>query len=189
MHKTIKPVNLAFLISSLSSVAGIQNTLANEVSVSGAVEVEFTSNKDFTNTKSSDIALATVELTFESQINNRVSAQIVLLHEEDDTPLEVDVGTISMDLGSGFSMTAGQTYLPFGSYQTHMISDTLSLELTETRQSVILFDYENNALNASFYVFNGDVLKTSGSDKMSSAGLNIAYSSEQLTTGLSYCNN
>ena len=153
--------------------------------VEGAIEIE----AGFSNNASSDITAATVELVIDSKINETVSSHILLLHEEDDTPLEVDEASISMDMGDGFTLTAGQLYLPFGNHETNMISDSLPHELSETRETAIQLDYESNATTSSFYLFYGDVLKNAEQDAIASMGLNIAYATDDVTIGFSYINN
>ena len=151
---------------------------ATDIEFSGAIELEAGFSSDYQDVKTSDISLATVELGIDGQINDRVSGHLVLLHEEDDTPLEVDEGTVSIDMNNGWSLTAGQMYIPFGSYESNMISDPLTLELGEARESAVLIGYEANGLYASAYVFNGDTSKTStpaGEDSIEHSGLSFGY--------------
>ena len=82
------------------------------VAFSGVVEIEAAHSSPYTGTSSSDINVATVELGIEGRVNEEVSAEIVLLHEEDDedTNFEVDVATMSYTpKNSNWSFTAGQT--------------------------------------------------------------------------------
>lgn len=168
---------------------------ATDIEISGAIEVEAGFSSDFNKVDTSDITLATVELGVDSQINDRVSGHLLLLHEEDDTPLEVDEGTISLDLTKGWSLTAGQMYVPFGVYESNMISDPLTLEMGETRESAVLIGYQTNGLYASAYVFNGDTSKAStpaGEDTIEHGGLSIGYLHEtdnySLDVGIDYIN-
>lgn len=96
--------------------------------ISGLLEAEIGFSSDFNNVDTSDITLATVELAFDAQINERVSAHVLMLHEDDDTePAEIDAGIIGLDLNGGWSLAAGRMYLPFGVFETHMVSDPLTL--------------------------------------------------------------
>ena len=45
------------------------------------------------------------------------------MYEEDDTDLEVDVATITIaDPDGPWFVTGGQQYLPFGAFETNMVS-------------------------------------------------------------------
>ena len=71
--------------------------LSDRVSLSGLIEVEANVGDNFKGDDESDVALATVELGIDAQINEWVSGHILLLWEEDDTePIDVDEGTITI---------------------------------------------------------------------------------------------
>ncbi len=178
---------------------------AAEISFGGAVEVEAVFGETVTEINNqaavvdqSDIAVATVELGLDATINDKTSATVTLLYEEDDTDLEVDVATITRQLGNGFYLTAGQTYVPFGAYETNLVSDPLTLEIGETRETVAQIGFEaDNGFSGSVYIFNGDTIETStdakGDDTIENAGLNLGYATSmgnhELSFGLGYINN
>lgn len=176
------------------------------IEVSGVVEVElgvtsFDGGKDpgstpagdkIPNNKQSDIKLATVEINLDTKVADNVLAHILLLHEEDDTPLEVDEGTITIgNQEEGFYVSAGQMYVPFGSFNTNLVSDPLTLDLAETRESAVLLGFAKGAFTGSFYLFNGDISETSkgttnGDDNIESFGFNLDYGAENMAFGLGY---
>ncbi len=109
---------------------------------------------------SSDIALATFELGIDAELAEGVNGHVLLLWEEDDTePLDLDEAFIT--LGNTESMpvyvSAGKMYVPFGALHSSFVSDPLVLELGETRESAIMFGYENGVIQLSVGVFNGDM--------------------------------
>ncbi|MDM8545996.1 LbtU family siderophore porin [Candidatus Venteria ishoeyi] len=174
------------------------------ITISGLVEVEATrtSNADINDTNNnnaaSDLVLATVELGLNAQITDWVNANIVLLYEEDQTGLDVDAATITLGKleHNPFYFTAGRTALPFGRFETHMVSDPFTLEIGETFETVALAGFEYQGFYASAYVFNGDI-KTlaetqSGTKRIDNAGFNLGYAWETkiqgLDIGLSYLN-
>ncbi|MDH5407689.1 MAG: LbtU family siderophore porin [Gammaproteobacteria bacterium] len=165
---------------------------ARRLEVSGVMEVEYGSSEDYAGNSSSDIALATVELAFDAKIDKGVSMHVGLLHEEDDTPLEVDEGYIEMELGSA-TLTMGQLYVPFGSYETNVLSDPLTLEIGETRESVIMLGTSFGSINASAYIFNGDTQEASADDAAEQVGFSVSYASEgkdmSMDIGLDYISN
>ena len=188
------------VLLALPGLAVAENWTDN-VQMSGLLEVEATFGDDANEAEddtvdNSDVTLATVELGIDAQINDRVSASILLLHEEDDTPLELDEGVITVNLNDdgSFYFAGGQMYVPFGNFETHMVSDPLTLELGETRQSVLQFGFENNGFSGSVYVYKGDVVEASAEDDtVESFGVNIGYVMETdsfgLDIGASYISN
>ena len=137
----------------------------------------------------SDVTLATVELGLAANLNENVSADILFLFEEDETDLEVDTAQLRYDFSnSPLSLTAGQIYVPFGTFQTALISDTLTLELGETRESALLLEYEQDAWSGSFYLFNGDN-NEDGGNNIDSWGANVAYTNDRFSLGFGFINN
>lgn len=192
--KKYSALSTTLLFSSLSiatfstHASGLNKVIENSV-IEGAIEIEAGFSNNYADENSSDIAIATVELVIDSTINDKITTHILLLHEEDETSLEVDEASISIDLDNGFTLTAGQLYLPFGNYETNMISDSLPHEFSEARETAIQLDITSGAFTSSFYVFNGDVLETGADDAIESMGFNIKYSTDSLTAGISYTNN
>ncbi len=163
--------------------------------ISGAVEIEMNSGEAYDSAeKSSDIALATVELGFDAKINDRVSAHVLMLHEDDSTESPtIDEGTITITNGPIF-INAGRMYIPFGNFESNMISDPLTLEIAETQEAAIEFGYEANGFRASVYAFNGEADKNKAdNDVVDDFGISIGYSmkagSVNLDFGLDYLNN
>lgn len=195
----------ALAVSAVLSTTAVTSLHAAEVSFGGAVEVEAgfgeTINRDMnpvTVTDTSDIVVATVELGLDAQINELTSATVALLYEEDDTDLEVDVATITRQLGSGVYLSAGQMYVPFGAYETNLVSDPLTLEIGETRETTVQLGFElDNGLSGSAYLFNGDTIElatsNNGDDTIENFGMNIGYAIEKSDNsfgiGFGYINN
>ena len=168
-----------------------------EFAVSGVAEVELGFSKTDSGTQgvddtdSSDITLATVELHFDAQVTDMVSAHISMLYEEDDTPLEIDEGIITIgDVENGFYFSGGQMYVPFGTFETNLISDPLTLDLGETRESALMIGFNNNGFHGAAYIFNGDTIETDtfddGDDTIENGGLRIGYVNDMVDVGVDY---
>lgn len=184
----------ATILSQLATIpmiatASAGNTLITNSVVEGAIEVEAIYLNDYTDTSSSDLAVATVELSIDSTINKIVSSHILLLHEDGDTGLAVDEATIKLKVNEHLSLSIGQLYLPFGNFETNMISDSLAQQFSEAAETAVQIDSSFRSVSASFFLFNGDVLKTFAHDAIESIGFNITYSNDTITTGMSYTNN
>jgi hypothetical protein len=172
----------------------------DSVAVSGVLEAEAGYEKfdpaEGEEEKSSDAVLATMELGVEAALNEYVSGQAVILWEEDDTePVDLDTGVITITGGEGFPgfFSAGKMYVPFGSFESSMISDPLTLELGETRESALLFGFGIDGLYGSVYVFNGDVDKADKDSHIDNFGANAGYAVEtddfSFDVGGGYINN
>lgn len=159
------------------------------ITFSGLVEVEATSSKDYQGVASSDITLATVELVAEAHVNAWTHAQLVYLFEEDKTePGEIDQGVLTLGNAEAtpFFLSAGRMYVPFGRFETGMISDPLTLELGETRESAVLVGFDQDAFSVSFFTFNGDSQKVGEEDRVAHYGGSLGYASDDLDIGVSY---
>jgi hypothetical protein len=166
------------------------------VTLSGVVEVEAFSAEDFDGADTSDITLATVGLGLDAEITEWVNAHILLLYEEDDTePMDLDEGTITLGNLEKFPLylTAGKMYVPFGSFESNMISDPLTLELGETRESAAQVGFAVSDFYGSLYAFNSDINETGDDDKIASFGANAGYGYENdnmsLDIGADWINN
>ena len=157
------------------------------LAIGALIEVEVSKGDNFDKVRSGDVVLATVEIAIDSQINNLVSGHISLLHEEDDTPLEVDEATIKIQKkDSPFGIIVGQMYVPFGLFESAMISDPLTLELGEARESALVISYTNN-FYVSAYLYNGDSKKASRDDRLDQSGaVGYNFESESLSFDVGY---
>jgi hypothetical protein len=167
-----------------------------QIAFSGALEAEasFGSNKQTAGgrVKSSDIVLATVELGWEVALNDRFGGNLVLLWEEDDTePIAVDEGVITWQ-GDGFEVTAGRFYPPFGTFNSHFISDPLTLELGETQESgIMIHAAPEESFAFSVTAANGGSDKASSGDHVNDFGLRLDFhpvlsGEDTLNIGLQY---
>ena len=88
------------------------------------------------------------------------------------------------------SLSAGRMYVPFGSYESNMVSDPLTLDLGETSETAIMVGMESGNISGSLYTFSGDTDETSATDNDAlSFGGNITYRTDTLWMGASYISN
>ena len=179
---------------SLDALAG---KLADRLKFSTLVEIEAYAGKDFLGAKTSDVSLATVELGLDAKITEGVTAHVLALYEEgeEDDHLIIDEGTITLgdEKKTPFYLTAGKMYVPFGSFASAMVSDPLTLELAETRDTALLAGFAAVGWYGSLYTFNGEVDKTGSDDTMGTFGANFGYKLEegewQMDLGAGWLNN
>ena len=184
---------------------GVLGKWADKITLSGVIEAE-AYYEDYDNDDpaikdedSSDITLATVELGVDVDITKHVKGRVLFLWEEDDTePVDVDEGFITLD-GEDvvpLYLNVGKLYVPFGNFGSHFISDPLTLELGETRESALTVGYVNGWMDVSVSAFNGDIDETGEDNHIESyvAGASFSVPEELIsnfgiTGGLSYISN
>jgi hypothetical protein len=187
------------------SVAVEQNSSleswANRITLSGVIEVEVGyENIDYDDpTKndedSSDITLATVELGVDVAITDHVSGSVLLLFEEGEGSIDIDEAFIMYDGEEDNPLFArgGMLYVPFGDFSSNMISDPLTLEVGETRDSAVEVGFNHGGFYSSVYVFNGDIDEAGDDSHIDNFGVNVGYGMESddfsMDFGMSYINN
>lgn len=165
-----------------------------EITFGGVVEVEVSAIDSDANEDTSDIAVPTVELDAVAQLSEAVEASVVFLAEDvgtdDQTSVEIDEAYIAMALGKGW-LTVGQTYLPFGVYESGAISDPLTLTLGETAETVVMFSLENESgFEFAAYMFNGAVDGDGGEDdEINDAGLSVSLNRDDWSLGVDLISN
>jgi hypothetical protein len=135
-------------------------TLSKSLTFWGVIEVEGSYSKTEGLPESSDFVLATAQIGTDLHIGEYVGGHIVFLHEEVDTePVEIDEGNITVFKSYGddgrYGVVAGKFYLPFGNFNSAMITDPLTLELAETNDSAVMFSLESEKYELHAAVFNG----------------------------------
>ena len=175
---------------------GVLDSLSEKITLSGVIEVEADYAKN--GEDASDIVVATVEVGIDAQIAKHVSGHILFLYEEDDTPFDVDEAIISIN-GEDvvpLNLNVGQMYLPFGNFESHMISDSLTLELGETRESAVVAGFATDLIDISAGIFNGDVNEMEKDNKIESYVVSAVFTLPEntvadfgLTAGASYISN
>ncbi|BBO70306.1 hypothetical protein DSCA_42360 [Desulfosarcina alkanivorans] len=143
----------------------------------------------------SDIAVATVELGIDADIAKHVLGHVLFLYE-DGEDIVVDEATITLsgeDVVPAY-LIVGEMYVPFGNFESHMISDPLTLEIAETREASLQVGVETGGFHGSAFIFNGDVDEAGEDDNLiDNFGANAGYTMESdafsIDVGVSYINN
>ena len=185
-----------------AGISGISNRWTDRIALSGLLEAEAGyESMDYNDPAlededGSDAVLATMEFGVDAVINEYVSGHALFLWEEDDTePIDLDEGFITLTGGQGSPgyLTAGKMYVPFGNFASNMVSDPLTLELGETRESAIQAGIEMNGFYGSAYLFNGDMDEAGEDSHLNnfggSAGFTMENNNFSLDAGVSYINN
>ncbi|WP_240905566.1 LbtU family siderophore porin [Thiorhodococcus mannitoliphagus] len=163
----------------------------DRIEIAGLIEVEAQDASSYEGDRESDITLATAELGIAAQINAWVNVGISFLYEQDETDLEIDVASITLSNPevTPIFVTAGQLYVPFGSYETNLVSAPLTLDIGETRQTTLEVGFVADSFSASAYLFNGD-RKINGENQIGTWGATLGYAYEEsdllVTLGAGY---
>ncbi|MDT8317664.1 MAG: LbtU family siderophore porin [bacterium] len=168
--------------------AGVMANISDSITLGGVVEVEagFVNEDDTVKGDSSDISLVTAEIGLEARVNRNVEAKMLLLYE-DGEDFTVDEGTITMTGPYGEYLTVGKMYVPFGVFNSHFISDPLTLELGETNETALIIGYSKDMIDFSAGVFNGDIDEAGEDDKADDYVASIKVTPvEGITFGASY---
>ncbi|MCW8932993.1 MAG: LbtU family siderophore porin [Gammaproteobacteria bacterium] len=188
-----------------SDARAVAHQVADSLSVGGVIEVvaNNTDSDGWSGENASDIVLDTFELSLEASAGEWVSGNVLFLYEDaDDDNLNVDEAfiTIANSEVTPFYLSAGRLYVPFGNFETNMISDPATLTLGETREDVAQVGFESEGgFYGSAYVFNGDADEAKGNytsldnNTIDNYGLNFGYAMENdnfnLDVGAGYINN
>jgi len=158
--------------------AGLATALGERLTFSGLLEVEATAARmrqdDGRTQSSSDLVLATTQLGLGMTFTDRVRGSINFLYEEDTTDFEVDEASVDFNLDPFFARI-GRIYLPFGVYHSHFISDPLTLELGETRETAALLGYGRDLFSLSLFAFNGDSERLEEEDHIRDWGASLIF--------------
>lgn len=139
--------------------------LDKHLTFSGLLELEANYSKTSGEDATSDLTLATAELSTEVAINDSIGGHIILLYEEEEgesDSIKVDEAVISLHcprswLGQTPGFYGGRMYLPVGKFNSAMITDPLTLDLGETNDTAAVVALEGPLWNLRLGVFNGEV--------------------------------
>ena len=114
----------------ISSLTAREDSWFDRVEMSGVIEVEAVHEGEGDGVTAAKVSTPGVAA------HDRGGAEAVLLYKGED--LNVDTATLTVAPPDGpWSFTAGQYTLPFGTYETNLISDPLTLEIGETGETAL----------------------------------------------------
>ena len=113
----------------------------NNVSINGVMEIEYVSGENFQKETSNDLSVAKVELKAVSEIKTDLFARLTLEFKENQSFVDVDEIVLSKLFGA-LTITTGRLILPFGRFESHMISDPVTKDLGENHDTALVFTYD-----------------------------------------------
>ena len=153
------------------------------------VEYENVKKKEEEDEKNSDLTAA-FDLGLDIDVIKYVHGHVVLSWDEEGSDSDVlDEAIITLGTEDDFPyfLSAGKLDVPFGVYESHFISDPLTLELGETQETALLLGVEHDLFAISVGAFRGDVQKVDKDSRINGlvVGLDLT-PVEGLTAGVSY---
>ncbi len=161
------------------------------VEVSGAVEVEAAHEKSYAGESSNWLEAATVDVAVAARVNAWTAADVALTMDGDGK-IEVDEAFVTLaPPDSALSAIAGRQGLPFGVYESGMVSDPLTMDLGDTAGDAIQLAFDAEGLSAAAFLFKGENDR-GGDDRVENFGVSARYAIEHDGTsfalGLSWIN-
>ena len=169
--------------------------IISKIELGALIELEARASTDYAGESDSGFTLATFEPYILLRPIDWMILDLALLYEQDVTDLEVDIASISMRNKNKIPFYAiiGQTYMPFGNYDTNMISDPLTLVIGEAREKGIQLGYVDKNINLNAYIFSGEINRVDQDETLSSFGASVSYTTKyygnKLKMGAGYISN
>ena len=151
------------------------------VTLSGTIEIEVGfESSDTDDSDSSDISLATTELGIEAAPKDWLTGFVLFSWDDDEEKVIVDEAHVTIGASDSipYYLTAGKLYVPFGAYETMMISDPITLDLGEICDTAVQAGVEINGIRGAVYASNGDTDEADDDDTIGIYGLSMGYAME-----------
>lgn len=160
--------------------------------LSGKLESQIYGSKTYTGANTSDIDLTGAELFAAVHVNNWIGGLITLNYTNapptGESQQRVTNSNVSVDQAfatignlnvTPFYATAGQRTIPFGHYNTFMLSDTMPKLMFKLLERSVLFGYDSQSTGAvrpyaTTFVFKDDTRDANGNgDSINNFGANL----------------
>ena len=150
------------------------------VELYGLIETEVSYTDPEEGDSETDAVVATVELGAAVTFNDWISGDVLLLFEEDenDDNIAVDNATVTLALpDSPMALTLGRMYVPFGVFESNMVSDPLTLDFGETQETALLLAGEGEGVHGGVFLSNGSNSED-GDNRLDDFGAVIGFAGE-----------
>lgn len=170
--------------------------ISDYITIGGKLEALATESEAFAKSNTSDITLNKVEAYIDAQPSDWLFGHVQFIYE--------DTGSETISLDEAYArigdtgkfplyLQTGKWAVPFGSFDTAMVTDPITKSMAETKEKALLVGAEVSGFTIEGYVYNGDTQKTAESNHIDQFGLSVAYAAEvrgaKLSVGAGYINN
>lgn len=164
-------------IAALSAGESKGDEWFNRVEIGGAIELEAVYSDPYDQNRETTVDVGTAELGIAAQINDTVSGEIVVDADDSDIVL-ADAVLVFEPEDSPVAVSAGLQRLPFGVYETNMVSDPFTKELGDTGEVSVVLGAETDLIALNLFAFDGDN-QPSGKQRIEGFGASAGYALEQ----------
>ncbi|MEG3639339.1 LbtU family siderophore porin [Magnetococcus sp. PR-3] len=185
-HTSQKVAKVEKVAEEAKTKGGGGSNWSDKITIGGTVEASASTTENKSGTigtlaDGSDVNLDKAELTVDAKVNPWVSANVTMLYDGDSaTAVDVDAATITVGNAEKLpvSLTVGKMTLPFGTFETNMVSDPITLEMAETADSAAQVNFAKNGFTMGAYLFNATSQKTGDDNQLDQFGFNLGYATE-----------
>lgn len=175
----------------ISALKGLEDGWFTRVEIGGAVELEVIHENDYDGNNPSDVAAGTVDLAASAQVNDWLATDVALT-ADDDGKIEVDEWTMTVQKpDTPVAFIAGRQGVPFGVYESNMVSDPLTKEVGDTADDAIQVALDLDGVTGAVFLFKGDNDRSEDSQVENfgfSAGYTLERDEVSIGLGLSWIN-
>lgn len=155
------------------------------IAISGYVEGRVSALHDYDASTKNDINLNAVEVDFLSQMTPWASAYISIVYDKDSQPVgprydysDIYLSRAFLTIGNLDKLpiygTIGQFFVPFGSYSSNMIGDSVTKLFAKTKARALQLGFYKSNVHAEIYAFKGESYDN-GSQQINNGGANLGY--------------
>ncbi|MCK5841978.1 MAG: LbtU family siderophore porin [Candidatus Sabulitectum sp.] len=163
-RKLITGATAGLIMMTLPGIASAEFALADGITSGLVIEAEMP--WESTNTESAgDIAVTNIEFSLNIEPVDGVTGNATFKWE--GAGVDVDEATISLHdlLNENFYLETGLKGIPFGVFNSHMVSDPLVKELADAKETVIQLGYSIDMFEVAAGVFNGNIDESDADNK------------------------
>ena len=140
------------IVEKEGEIAALSDGWFQSVEIGGVIEVELVSSMPAEGDSETELGLATAELGIAAAINDQFGGEILV--ENDDGTIALADAFLTYDAGGGLSVSGGQQGVPFGSYDTNLLSDPLTKGIGDTAGVSLVLAGEAGQLGWSLFSFD-----------------------------------
>ena len=182
----MKITALVALAGTVALIAPAAVQADGAIDIGGKIKVRAYSESPSGGDATQRLYLKDFDLSVEAEIDEGISAEGTLKRDGDEGDIEVDDAFMTAALPGDVSITGGLLYVPFGVFETNMISDPLTLELGEKRDPAVVIEGSADDLSGAVYVYQRDTGEEDGrDDRISGYGTSVGYAVEGDASGFS----
>ena len=143
------------IVDKEAEMADLSDGWFKSVEIGGAIQLELIGESPAEGDNGTRTNLRTVELGIATAINDEWGGEIVV-ENDDGTIALADAFLTYEPIGGGLSAAMGQRTLPFGVYDTNLITDPLTKDLGETAYTSLMLGGEAAQLGWTLFTYYAD---------------------------------